>query len=101
VVSDIVGQTVRNWERASDEGSDINLSTEMSELLFRITIIGLFHVDPAPWGSRPTELLAAALPHVGRRKTHPTIRAARVVIREIADSIVAEHRESGVAGDDL
>jgi cytochrome P450 len=101
VVSDIVGQTASNWERATEEGSDINLSAEVSQLLFRITVLGLFHVDPAPWGSRPTELLAAALPHVGRRKTHPTIRAARQVIRDLADSIVANHRESGVAGDDL
>ncbi len=101
VVSDIVGQTVTSWERASEEGRDINLSAEVSQLLFRCTVLGLFHVDPAPWGFRPTELLAAALPHVGRRKTHPTIRAARQVIRDLADSIVTGHRESGVAGDDL
>ena len=101
VVSDIVGQTVASWERASEEGSDINLSAEVSQLLFRITVLGLFNVDPAAWGSRPTELLAAALPHVGRRKTHPTIRAAREAIREVAESIVTAHRESGVVGDDL
>lgn len=101
VVSDLVGQTVSNWERITEDGTDINLSAEVSQLLFRITAIALFHVDPAPWGSRPTELLAAALPYVGRPRTHPTIRAARIVIQEIADSIVAERRENGVAVDDL
>ena len=101
VVSAVVGETVEAWERAASDGADINLSAEISQLLFRITIIGLFHVDPAEWGPRPTELLAAALPFVGRRHSHPTIRAARVVIRELADSVIAEHRKRGGDPDDL
>jgi len=101
VVSDVVGQTVRAWGRSADDGKDINLSAEVSQLLFRITVIGLFRVDPADWGTRPTELLAAALPYVGRRHSHPTIRAARSVIRELADSVIAQHRERGGDPDDL
>ena len=89
------------WGRSADDGKDINLSAEVSQLLFRITVIGLFRVDPADWGTRPTELLAAALPYVGRRHSHPTIRAARSVIRELADSVIAQHRERGGDPDDL
>jgi enediyne biosynthesis protein E7 len=100
VVSDVVGQMVSNWERVAGEGADINLSAEVSQLLFRITAIALFHVDPARWGSRPTDLLGAALPYVGRPRTHPTIRVARSAIRELAEAIVAE-RSDGAAVDDL
>jgi cytochrome P450 len=101
VVTELVGETVSSWERITDEGKDIDLSAEVSQLLFRITAVALFHVDPARWGTKPTELLAAALPYVGRPNSHPTIRVARVAIREVADGIVAERRKSGNAVDDL
>src|SRR6202011_2069103 len=74
VVSDIVGQTVNSWERESEEGRDINLSAEVSQLLFRCTVLGLFHVDPAPWGVLPPRLPPCPPPPVGGPPAAPAHR---------------------------
>ncbi len=101
IVNRMVAESAARWEDTAAGGEDINLSAEVSQLLFRITALGLFHVDTARWGSRPTELLAAALPFVGRRHSHPTIRAARISIRELAEAVVAERRDSRDGLDDI
>jgi len=101
IVAQLVAETIDRWRRFADREEDVDLSGEVSYLLFRITAIALFHHDPERWGTRPTELLASALPYVGKTRSHPTIQAARVVIRELADSIIEERRASGMVIDDL
>lgn len=100
VVNQMVGQVIARWEAVARSGEELDLTAETGELLFRITAVALFHVDPATWDDSPTAAIAEALPVIDRPE-HPANPAGRAAIAEMADRIVNEREARGEAIDDV
>lgn len=99
VVSALVDQMTTRWEGVRASDGDIDLSGEMSQLLFRVTAAALFHVDTSPWDGPTTQLLTDALP-VLTDLNEPAFVVAQQDIWNLADRVVAERLKSDAVIDD-
>ncbi len=94
VVTTLVEQMVERWTSSGGEQADIDLSAEMSQLLFRVTAVALFHVDTSPWDGRTVELLTGALPVLCDLSAAPFLEA-QAAIWDLAARIVDERLKQG------
>jgi cytochrome P450 len=99
-VARIVSTQVDRWSRRNGAGIEIDLHAEMTQLLFRITAVALFHVDTTPWDGRMTEILSDALPVLTDESARP-FRIAQHAIWDIAERIVDERKRLAIAVDDV
>ena len=100
VVDREVERMVDAWPHSNGH-VDIDLHAETTKLLFRITSIALFSVDPRPWDGRLTmPILTDALPVLTDESQYP-FRVAQQAIWSVAENIVAQRLVARRAFDDL
>jgi len=92
-------RAIEDWTQP-DGSIAIEVLAETTRLLFRITSIVLFNVDPRPWDGRLTDILAAALPALADEDER-AFRISQHAIRDIGERIVAARNQQSRPHDDL